>query len=300
MYAGFWRRFFAFLIDAFIVFVIYILAFVGLVFAFMKGGSDYMRNMYFLAFYLFTFALNILYWTLFECSSWQATPGKKALGIKVTDMDGNKLNFAQSLGRNLGKIVSNFTFYIGYVMAGFTVRRQALHDKMAGCLVIDKNANPALLQPLPKASLFMIIVSITAVLLPLFLLVLVVLAAILIPSFMMLGSRIEASKALADMASVREMQRYYKSEKGVYASSMEELLDFKAESARPDFGPILKNNADFTYTFLPFGVSGKYNQSLGYTLTSCYDSDIECADVELTQFKKLKIAAPQECCIKEN
>ena len=73
MYAGFWRRFFAFLIDAFIVFVIYILAFVGLIFAFMKGGSDYMRNMYFLAFYLFTFALNILYWTLFECSSWQWT-----------------------------------------------------------------------------------------------------------------------------------------------------------------------------------------------------------------------------------
>ena len=290
MYAGFWRRFLAFLIDAFIVFVIYKLVFVGLISAFMKGGSDYMRN-------LFTFALSILYWTLFECSSWQATPGKKALGIKVTDMDGNKLNFAQSLGRNLGKIVSSFTFYIGCVMAGFTVRRQALHDKMAGCLVIDKNANPALLQPLPKASLFKIIVSITAVFLPLFLLPLVVLAATL---FMMLGSRIEASKALADMASVREMQRYYKSEKGVYASSMEELLDFKAESARPDFGPILKNNADFTYTFLPFGVSGKYNQSLGYTLTSCYDSDIECADVELTQFKKLKIAAPQECCIKEN
>lgn len=299
MYAGFWKRFFAFLIDSIIIFIIYILSLVLLIFAFMNDSSKYMLNIYYMLFYLFSFSLTILYWTIFECSSWQATPGKKALGIKVADMQGNRLSFLHSLRRNLCKIVSNFTFYVGYVMAGFTVRRQALHDKMSSCLVIDKNADGGLLQPLPKASPVTVIVAVSAVLIPVFLMILGVLAAIIVPSVIMAGSRIESSKAIKYMSSIKQIQQYYQIEKGVYASSVQELLNFKLGLASADYGPDLKNDADFTYNFLPSAISGKYNKYPGYTLTFCYDSDVKCIDVKSSQFEKLKIAAPQECCIKE-
>jgi len=62
-----------------------------------------------------------------------------ALGIKVTDIEGNKITFTRATGRYFGKIISNMTIYIGYIMAGFTVKKQALHDIIADCLVIKKD-----------------------------------------------------------------------------------------------------------------------------------------------------------------
>jgi uncharacterized RDD family membrane protein YckC len=79
-----------------------------------------------------------LYFSLLESSPWQATLGKKAFGLQVTDLDGRRLSFARATGRYFAKIVSNLSFGVGYVMAGFTQRKQALHDLMAECLVIKK------------------------------------------------------------------------------------------------------------------------------------------------------------------
>jgi uncharacterized RDD family membrane protein YckC len=77
-----------------------------------------------------------IYYALLESSVWQATIGKKLLGLKVTDLAGNRISFARASGRFFGKILSGMILGIGFLMAGFTQRKQALHDILAGCLVL--------------------------------------------------------------------------------------------------------------------------------------------------------------------
>lgn len=287
MYAGFWKRFFAFLIDSIIVSVILIIVMFACAVGhgLQQGGF---QNMYWILLYLFSFAGPILYWTLFECSSYQATPGKMALGIKVTDMRGQKLGFAQSLGRNLGKIISNLTFYIGYMLAGFTVRRQALHDKMSDCLVIDKNADPALLQPLPRGSAFIIAL---AVLMPFIFICFFIgmMAAIAMPQYTKAVEKSRAAGALSALGTIREMQKIYQTERGFYASSEEELEELTGNLP-------LYNNENYTYKLLPFAVTAQYNGVPAYTFTACYETNDICVDTSDSQFKHLKTASPKECC----
>lgn len=80
-----------------------------------------------------------LYYALCESSAWQATPGKLALGLKVTDEYGRRIGFGRATGRFFGKFLSGFIFDIGYMLAGWTVRKQALHDLMAGCCVVRRD-----------------------------------------------------------------------------------------------------------------------------------------------------------------
>jgi uncharacterized RDD family membrane protein YckC len=77
-----------------------------------------------------------LYYALMESSSFQATVGKRALGLKVTGMNGDPISFGTASIRYFGKILSHLIFSIGYIMAAFTEKKQALHDILAGCLVI--------------------------------------------------------------------------------------------------------------------------------------------------------------------
>ena len=80
----------------------------------------------------------MVYFALLESSERQATFGKMALGLKVTDLNGNRISFGQAVGRNLAKYISLVTLLIGYIMAGFTERKQALHDMIASTLVFKK------------------------------------------------------------------------------------------------------------------------------------------------------------------
>ena len=82
--------------------------------------------------------LHWLYFALMESSTWQATLGKKALGLEVTDLEGKRIGFGRASGRFFGKILSALILWIGFIMAGFTERKQALHDMLAGTLVIRK------------------------------------------------------------------------------------------------------------------------------------------------------------------
>jgi uncharacterized RDD family membrane protein YckC len=79
-----------------------------------------------------------LYSAPMECSRKQATLGKLALGIQVTDLDGERVSFHRATGRFFGKILSTLILALGYLMAAFTQRRQALHDRMAGALVVTR------------------------------------------------------------------------------------------------------------------------------------------------------------------
>jgi len=87
---------------------------------------------------LVTFALGWLYYALMESSKNQGTLGKMALGLKVTDMEGNRVSFGRATGRYFGKIISGMIMMIGYILAGLTEKKQALHDIMASCLVVKK------------------------------------------------------------------------------------------------------------------------------------------------------------------
>jgi uncharacterized RDD family membrane protein YckC len=82
-----------------------------------------------------TLIFSFIYEAIFLSGAWMATPGKRLLGIKVTNMVGQPISFWRGVGRSASKLVSSI-FFIGYIMAAFTKNKQALHDLMAGTLVI--------------------------------------------------------------------------------------------------------------------------------------------------------------------
>jgi uncharacterized RDD family membrane protein YckC len=148
-YAGFWLRFVAWIIDRIVIQVASSILF--LPFGASVGLRQLMRNhppsspeellpvfasmgRIFLLLVLLTW----LYYALLESSSWQATLGKKALGLEVTDLAGSRISFGRATGRYFARWISNMTLTIGYIMAGFTEKKQALHDIIAGTLVIRK------------------------------------------------------------------------------------------------------------------------------------------------------------------
>ena len=139
-YAGFWRRYFALFLDQMILSVPLVL--VGLAIAFGLGWFNSATTQSIPAFqglfYLIYFLAAPFYYALQESSRYQATLGKRALGIKVTDLAGQRLTFSHALGRWFAAILSYLTFYIGFLMAAFTQRKQALHDMVAKTLVVDK------------------------------------------------------------------------------------------------------------------------------------------------------------------
>src|SRR6185369_9531561 len=86
---------------------------------------------FFVLYQIVFWILQILYHSFMESSKFQGSVGKLALGIKVTDMDGNKVEFGKAIVRNLSKILSHYIAFIGYIMAAFTDKKQALHDMIA-------------------------------------------------------------------------------------------------------------------------------------------------------------------------
>ncbi len=76
-----------------------------------------------------------LYFALMEAGPMQGTLGKKVCGLIVTDLEGNRLSFLRATGRYFAKILSSMILGIGFLMAGFTARKQGLHDMAAGTLV---------------------------------------------------------------------------------------------------------------------------------------------------------------------
>lgn len=133
--AGFFARFAAAFIDQILLgifgFVVGLALGVAMVAAGVKDAEVVGR-----AGNLLGLILGWLYYASMESSSSQATFGKQALGIKVTDLEGNPISFGRATGRYFGKLLSAIILLIGYLMALFTERKQALHDMLAGCVVV--------------------------------------------------------------------------------------------------------------------------------------------------------------------
>ncbi len=141
-YGGFWIRFVAAIIDALALGIV-VWPVSGML-ALMIGVAGGRVDMPGIGIHL---VRGIVIWTMFLCAGWiyeaamessskQATLGKMALRLKVTDEYGSRISFARASARYFSKILSRMILMIGYIMAGFTARKQALHDMIAGTLVV--------------------------------------------------------------------------------------------------------------------------------------------------------------------
>lgn len=131
-YAGFWIRFAATLIDGILLSIVYYAA----LFSSIGSLSDPdFTSMGFVM--VIVMLMYLLYYPIMESSSKQATLGKMAVGIKVGKSNGERLTFWNAFGRYFAKIPSGIILYIGFMMAGWDSKKQALHDKIADTYVFE-------------------------------------------------------------------------------------------------------------------------------------------------------------------
>lgn len=132
-YGGFWARLIALILDNAIVFILLLAALLSLGVLVAAVGLEGPAGL--AAWVLVTF-VPFLYWPVLESSRWQATVGKRILGLQVTDADGDRMSFVLALMRSLAKIVSSIPFGLGFLLTAFTARKQALHDIIVKTVVV--------------------------------------------------------------------------------------------------------------------------------------------------------------------
>jgi uncharacterized RDD family membrane protein YckC len=157
-HAGFWKRVGAYILDAIILYIPQLLiqkafgvdaAKETLQQAALNAGGDMQlvlaaQHQFYAAIWpamLLGFVLGWLYFALCESSAWQATLGKLALGIRVTDLQGHRISFPRALGRYPAKMLSGIILGIGFLMVAWTQRKQGLHDMIVGTLVLNGRAS---------------------------------------------------------------------------------------------------------------------------------------------------------------
>ncbi len=152
-YADFGKRLLAYLIDSVIVGAAFTILFV-IVLLMVGGGALFSGNenigdfaaalagfgiLLFVLLFIGVFVGAWLYFAKSESSPSQATIGKRTMGIYVTDLQGQRLTFGRATGRYFSKIITNMIpLFIGWIMAAFTEKRQALHDMIVGTLVLRR------------------------------------------------------------------------------------------------------------------------------------------------------------------
>lgn len=201
VYAGFIRRWAALLLDGLVLGAIsFVLIFVlAMAIGLSVLGHGHEPNpavaAWFLLIYPLIFGLALLYYSLQESSVHQATLGKRALGIKVTDLDGRRISWKHAIGRWFAAALSHLTMDIGFLMAAFTERKQALHDMVAGTLVVDRWAytdQPQRQNRQTSGCLILLLVAAFAIV-P----IIAILAAIAIPAYQGYLTRAHVTTAIA-------------------------------------------------------------------------------------------------------
>jgi len=151
-YAGFWIRFAAYLIDSIILAVIiYGSLFLVILVGAAAAPASYYSTPYssspgwvalgalFILWIIFSIGFSWIYFAYQESSEAQGTIGKQVVGVIVTDTEGNRISFGKATGRWLAKILSGIFLCIGYIMVGFTEKKQGLHDMIVNTLVVYRN-----------------------------------------------------------------------------------------------------------------------------------------------------------------
>lgn len=201
--------------------------------------------------------MSYFYYVGMERSKLQATVGKLALGIKVVDADGRRLGWGKASARWAGSLVSYLILYFGFFMAGWTRRKQALHDLMAGTYVVDKWAYTE--QPgRQKEGVNGAVVAVVAlVLVGGAVMVLGILAAIAIPAYQDYLDRARITEVVAEGSAQRaaiEEFRYNTdrcprdpAEAGLAAptnANIREMLVIESESGGCDLALVLASSAE--------------------------------------------------------
>jgi uncharacterized RDD family membrane protein YckC len=130
--AGFWRRLAAYLIDGVLLAGIEVVI-ARTVYVLAPGDYQALANVA-----PVTAAVALAYFAVMESSPAQATLGKLALNLYVTDAHGDPITFRRAIFRNAFKTLSSLVLFLGWIMAAFSPRKQALHDVLAGTLVLRK------------------------------------------------------------------------------------------------------------------------------------------------------------------
>lgn len=130
--AGFWLRFVAVVVDSALMMIL-----LGVM---MIGAAGVSEDLVAPAYWLWVL-ISFLYWPVLESTARRGTVGKMLLGLVVADVDGGRLPFLRSLLRNLAKIISAIPFYIGFLLAAFTARKQALHDLITKAVVLRQGGS---------------------------------------------------------------------------------------------------------------------------------------------------------------
>jgi uncharacterized RDD family membrane protein YckC len=143
-YGGFWMRFVAMILDRLLIGVVTAPFSLAIMFSVMKAGEAVTMPetgqmiVAIIGIGMLALLAQWLYFAVMESSERQATFGKQIMGLKVTGLDGQRLTFARASGRFFAKIVSGLTLAIGFIIAAFTEKKQALHDMIAGTLVMKR------------------------------------------------------------------------------------------------------------------------------------------------------------------
>ena len=134
VYAGFWIRTGAFVIDSILLLLAQIVVLFGInLFSNSVFSGSSLRGV--LLFYIAALSISFFYFVLLESSDKQATLGKMAVGIKVGDERGNRISFGRATGRFFSKFLSSIALCIGFMMAGWDRQKQAMHDNIADTYV---------------------------------------------------------------------------------------------------------------------------------------------------------------------
>jgi uncharacterized RDD family membrane protein YckC len=148
VYAGFWRRFWSYVIDRFVLGVVFtpvgLLVLSPLLATESAGWTDTDLPAETLTAILgatFTVAFlamlgSWLYYALLQSASRQATLGQMALGIRIADLAGRRVSFGRASGRYFATVLTGLTFGLGYLLMFATARKQTLHDLVARTLVL--------------------------------------------------------------------------------------------------------------------------------------------------------------------
>lgn len=248
IYAGFWKRFFAYIIDAIIYTILFFIV-VWFSFGIEQINSDKLEDIG-LVYLLFYFGW-WLYFTLLEGSSWQATIGKKVLGIIVSDSNGQPLSLFHAGGRQLAGVISSFTFSIGYLIAAFSARKQALHDMIARTVVTNNHFSPNQIQqvnqnPPPGMSAGAIIGVIMLVLaLP----AAGIIAAVAIPAYSQYTNRAQVFKAYQQANTVKQSLVSHAVETGYWPINFEQAGVDSQLMQNSDYYIQLQNNGVLAIVF---------------------------------------------------
>ena len=134
-FGGFWIRVGAYFIDL-VVLIIPVLL-ISFLFRSVNPVADEMEQA--IVEFMDSMLSLVVWWVYFavlHSSKWQASVGKKAVGLKVVDENGNRISFGRATGRHFADYLSMLIFCIGYMMVGWTKKKQGLHDMIAGTYVI--------------------------------------------------------------------------------------------------------------------------------------------------------------------